>query len=401
MMKTNTRNSFFDLSLVALIWIVLLFQRMAINISNFQFSIGLIILYVFLALWIMRGEIVVNKKRLLYFLIVLSGISLSVLISSTYSDLFSIGSLLLLLGLYFPTIFTFKAGKQLIALKGFQATVLIFAVIGVTQFLLQFVGVPFRDWLSFIPTENIIYNYNYTIPISFGSSIYKANGVFPAEPSFFSQLVALSILIEIYVFQKYQRLLILLPALLLSFSGTGLILLAVGLLPLLFTLKWDKLLIIGTVMLITLSVFFYTGFASHTFNRIRELQDPNASGYIRFVSPYISYVQFFNDQGNTPAFWFGMGPGVSDDVMWNTITYLNPLMKLLIEYGLPGLLFFLYLIYIFFSGQSLWLALALFTVYAVLSGGLLTPQFTVLHFLVLVFHQKPMRVSLPQVFNKL
>jgi hypothetical protein len=326
---------------------------------------------------------------MLYFLIAISGISLSALVSSYYSKSFSIQSLLLLLGLYFPTIFTFKAGKQLIALKGFQMIILFIAIIGIVQFLLQFIGFPFRDWLSFIPAENIIYNYNYAIPISYGSSIYKSNGIFPAEPSFFSQLIALSIFIEVYVFQKYKRLLVLFPALLLSFSGTGLILLAVGLIPLLLTLKWNKLLIIGTITIITLSIFFSTGFAGYTFNRIREFQDPNTSGYIRFISPFTSYIQFFHEKGNTPVFWWGMGSGVSDDVAWNTPTYLNPLMKLLIEYGLSGLLFFSYLIYVFFSGQSLWLALTLFTCYSILSGGLLTPQITVLYFLILIFHKKP------------
>jgi hypothetical protein len=386
-MKIN-RNSFTDISLVALIWIVIIVQRMAIKISNYQFSIGLVIFYVFIAIWFVRGDIFVNKKRILYFLIVISGISLSALISSSYSKSFSIQSLLLLLGLYFPTIFTFMAGKQAVALKGFQMIILLIAIIGIAQFLLQLVGIPFRDWLNFIPADNVIYNYNYAIPISYGSSIYKSNGVFPAEPSFFSQLIALSIIIEIYAFQNYKRLLILFPALFLSFSGTGLLLLAVGLIPLLFSLKWNKLLIIGTITVITLSILFSTGFAAYTFNRIAEFRSPYASGYIRFVSPYTSYQQFFNEKGNTLVFWSGLGPGVSDDVNWNTPTYLNPLMKLLIEYGLSGLLFFIYLIYLFFSGQPLWLALSLFTAYAFLSGGLLTPQITVLYFLILFFHKR-------------
>jgi hypothetical protein len=387
-MKTNKQTSFLEISLVILIWIVILFQRIAINIANYQFSIGLIIFYLFLAIWIMRGEIFVNKRRMLYFLIAISGLTFSALISANYSKLFSILSFLLLLVSYLPTIFTFKAGNQRIALKGFQTIILVIAIIGIAQFLLQFAGIPFRDWLNFIPTGNIINNYNYAVPISYGNSIYKANGIFPAEPSFFSQLVALSILIEMYVFQKYKKLLILFPALLLSFSGTGIILLVVGLIPLLLTLKWDKLLIIGTIIVITLAIFFASGLATYTFNRIREFQDPNASGYIRFVSPFTSYMQFFNEKGSTPIFWFGMGPGVSDDVIWNTPTYLNPLMKLLIEYGLLGLLFFLYLIYVFFSSQSLWLAISLFTVFSILSGGLLTPQMTVLYFLILVLHRR-------------
>jgi hypothetical protein len=378
-----------EFSLVAVIWVVILFQRIAIKIANYQFSVGLIVLYIFLAIWIIRGEIFVNKKKILYFLIAMGGISLSALISSYYSELFSIQSLLLLVGLYFPTIFTFKAGKQPVALKGFQMVILLLAIIGIAQFLLQFVGIPFRDWLGFIPADNIIYNYNYAIPISYGSSIYKSNGIVSAEPSFFSQLIALSIFIEIYVFQKYAKLLILLPALLLSFSGTGLILLAVGLISLLRIIKWNKLIIIGLITVVSFSMFFSTGFAAYTFNRIREFQDPYTSGYIRFISPFTSYKQFFDEQGNSLAFWLGMGPGVSDDVTWKTPTYLNPLMKLLVEYGLPGLIFFSYLIYVFFSGQSLWLALSLFTGYAILSGGLLTPQITVLYFLILVFHRKP------------
>ena len=393
MTKTYNQNSFFEISLVALIWTVILFQRIAVKVSDYQFSVGLIILYLFMAVWVVRKEIFINRKKMLFFLVVAGGILLSALVASSYAGSFSVPSLLLLLGVYVLTIFEFGAGQQLAALKGFQAVMLIIAIIGIVQFLSQLVGIQFRDWLSFISQENIIYNYNYAIPISYGNSIYKSNGVFLAEPSFFSQLIALSIFFELYVFRKYIRLLILFPALLVSFSGTGLILLAVGLVPLLVKLKWNRLLVVGIISAIALSIFVNTGFAAHTINRIGEFQDPYASGYIRFISPFTSYQQFFREKGEAAVFWLGMGPGVGEDVVWSTPTYLNPLMKLLVEYGVPGLLFFLYLVYVFFSGQSFWLALTLFVTYAALSGGLLTPQITVLYFLILIFHRRPSAIT--------
>lgn len=376
-------------SLILLLLIIVLTQRLAINIADYQFSIGFIAFYIFLLIWLLQKKLLINKKRSFYFLLTTIGLLLSAWISSTYSISFSLPSLLLLLTLYFPTIFVLKPEQQNHALKGFQSIIFFITIIAILQFVTQFVGIPYRDWLSFIPNENIIRNFNYDIRISYNSQLYKSNGIFLAEPSYLSQLTAISILVEIYLFRRYFRLFFLFSAFFLSFSGTGIVLLAVGLLPLMFRLKIKTLMVVSVIIVTAFSIFFFSGFATYTLDRISEFQRPTSSGYIRFISPYVSYIQLFNEKNTSPEFWVGLGPGTSDEYNWNTATYLNSPMKLIIEYGIFGALFFSYITYIFFnSGTKTWLSLAAFVMYTFLSGGLLTPEIFVIYFLILFLHPK-------------
>lgn len=377
-------------SLAILLWLVILTQRIAIKISGYQFSAGMIVFFIFLFFWWVTKKLYIIQKRLVFFLVALCGILISAWVSSAYSNTFSIPSLLLLIGLYFLSIFTLRTGGQIVALKHFRTIMLISSLVGIFQFLTQLIGISFRDWLDFFPAENILENYNYAIPVSYGINLYKSNGIVFSEPSFFSQLISLAAIIEVYYFHKYWRLLILLPALLLSFSGTGIFLLAIGLLPLIFSTdprKWNKIVAFGSILLFFLILFSFSGLLPYTYSRISEFQSPGASGYIRFISPIISYNNFFLQEGNTAKLWFGLGPGVSEDYQWNPTIYPNTIMKLLAEYGIAGLLFFSYLVYIFFSGQPFWLSLSMFVMYALL-GSLLIPQIVVLYYVILILHRK-------------
>jgi hypothetical protein len=128
---------------------------------------------------------------------------------------------------------------------------------------------------------------------------------------------------------------------------------------------------------------------SYTYSRVVEFQSPGTSGYMRFISPITSYSDFFMTSGNTTTFWFGLGPGVSEDYAWPTKTYPNAVMKLLAEYGVGGMLFLIYLSYVIFSRRPAWLARAVFVMYALLSGSLLTPQVVVVYYVLLILHPIP------------
>jgi hypothetical protein len=391
-------NKKLKLSLLFLTLIIVLTQRLAINIADYQLSIGFIALYIFLLIWLLQKKLLINKKRTLYFFITAIGLLISAWISSSYSIAFSLPSLLLLLALYSPTIFIIKSSPQNTALMGFQSVIFFIAILGILQFFTQIIGIPYRDWLNFIPEENIIANFNYSILVSRGSNLYKSNGIFLSEPSFLSQFVALSILIEIYLFRRYLRLFVLVLAFALSFSGTGIILLTAGLFPLIFQLKIKTTLITGTITAIIFAAFFLSGYGTYTLGRVGEFQNPYSSGYVRFISPYVSYLQLFNEKNTSPELWVGLGPGASDQYNWNTITYFNSPMKLIVEYGIFGILFFLYITYVFFnSGTKNWLSLAAFIMYVFLSGGLLTPQIFVIYYLILFLHQKNGSKSITKV----
>src|SRR2546421_359958 len=56
--------------------------------------------------------------------------------------------------------------------------------------------------LEFLLGPFLIKNFNHVIPIAYGSSIFKSNGMFLAEPSFLSQAMALSFIIERLFFRR-------------------------------------------------------------------------------------------------------------------------------------------------------------------------------------------------------
>jgi len=372
---------------VLLLVIAVLGQRFAFNIIGMQIGVSFIAFYLFIIYGILSQQVVIRKKRFLLYLVSLTGLLIAVLITSYRSSYVSAFSFFLLIVLYFLSVFAFKENLEQIILTGFQRIILLIAIIGILQFITQLIGIPYRDWLSFIPDQNILGNYNYSIPIEYGSKLYKANGIFLQEPSTFSQLMALGILLELYLFKKYARLVVWLAALLVSFSGTGLVLVGVGLMPMIFRFEIKKLIVFSYIGVITIAIFIYTGFAIYTFNRVTEFENSGKSAYIRFIAPYVAYVNFLEERNNLVDQIFGLGPGASERHNWETLAHFNPPTKLVVEYGLFGILFFLYLIYIFFSHQPFWLAFSLFIMYTLLSGGLLTYQTTIFIYLLLTLHQ--------------
>lgn len=375
----------FSLGMMA---IALFGQRLALNLAGMQIGISFLVFCAFILVGVLSQQVLIQKERLLLFLGAVLGLLMAALSASNSSQYFSTQSLVLLLLLYFLSVFVFQDDLREIILNGFQTLVFVIAILGVLQFVTQLAGIPYRDWLSFIPSQNIIGNYNYNIPLEFGSHLYKANGIFLQEPSTFSQLVAVSILLEMYLFKKYTRLILWLAALLVSFSGTGLTLLGIGILPLVFKLEIKKIVIFSGIVGLAALIFAYSGFASYTVNRVGEFDNAGKSGYIRFIAPYVTYLDFLKEPGTTVSEVFGLGPGASDRYEWDTTAHFNPPMKLIIEYGLFGLLFYLYLMYIFFSRQPFWLSFALFIMYTFLSGSLLTYQTTILFFLLLTLHRE-------------
>ena len=68
--------------------------------------------------------------------------------------------------------------------------------------------------------------FNTVIPVQHGASLFKSNGFVFIEPSTFSQFLALAIVIELAVFHSMRRFALFALAYLVTYSGTGLIVLA-------------------------------------------------------------------------------------------------------------------------------------------------------------------------------
>ena len=356
--------------------------------------------------WRIKGQIQVEAKRLYLYLLV---ISLAIFVNSVsfqYSADFSVFSLIYLLILYFPVIFIFKNVNEANTLfKYYQRSMMIIGLIGILQFITQLIGVPYRDWLL-LSFPQFIGEFNTSIPLFRGSSLFRSNGLFLLEPSFYSQYLAIAILLDLFHFKYFKRLPIFLVAILLSFSGTGVIILLFGLIANIPRIPFRRIMFPGFLLVLILVSFFTSDFGSVTIDRLAEFGNQNSSAYNRFIAPFESFKFWYAESIN--VFIFGGGAGSIDSFrasIKGSIPVMHPnfFIKSYYEYGLVfGALLLLFVLYLFWGRKPVSkLSLPLFIMYAIVSSGLLNAQqlyFCYLLGMLFVFPKK--NLNLPKYDEK-
>src|SRR5271156_381607 len=172
------------------------------------------------------------------------------LIQSLQPETFSIPSMLLLAGLHLPYVFAVpRGGEGDRIVQFFLGVVTLLALLGIAQYALQFVvGSHFLFPIeNFVPSSFIVQHYNAQAALSYGSQVYRPNGVFMLEPSFFSQVLAVAIVAELCTLARAGRLAVFGFALLVSYSGTGMLVLAVCLPIYVVTRRRWEMLLLGVL----------------------------------------------------------------------------------------------------------------------------------------------------------
>jgi hypothetical protein len=254
-------------------------------------------------------------------------------------------------------------------------------------------GVPYVDLLAtVVPQSFLKEGYNTSYGVEWRSTIHKSNGIFFLEPSYFSRHAAISILIELLFLKKMHRLAVFIPALLISFSGTGMMILAFVAIPLLTRLKLKYTVTLSLLALMSFVVLLYSGFADHILRRGLEFSDSSSSGYSRFVAPGLCYSDFLH----TNDLWFGRGPGFAslfedDDPFLIRHFYSVTYAKLGMEYGLIGLLAFTVFAAnnFFHRSTSLIISAGLFFEYFIFVGGLMGAENVLFGYCLVMLFRKP------------
>jgi hypothetical protein len=225
---------------------------------------------------------------------------------------------------------------------------LVLAIAGILQFVAQFAGVSLFTFSTILPPRLLFEgNYNVVIPAGVGSLI-KSNGFFLLEPSIFSQTMAIALILEILTTRRILYLLTFIGALLLSFSGTGLLILGSFLLSVGFTQRGRGLKIVFASLLVLwlialLLLQFVPEFVNVFVTRFQEINQVGTSGYLRFITPFKLLHTVFD--ANEWAWLIGIGAGVAERIDLPFFFGANTPVKILVEYGIPGLLLYLALIF--------------------------------------------------------
>jgi hypothetical protein len=364
--------------LVGALLALTLLDRFGLRVSDaFSVPPALLALYGLVALMLASGAAELNPRAALGYLAVacVAGASFVVNASLGAAQYVSLQSLLLLMAVYAPLVFTLREGTAGPGLwrwlvQAYIGFALCLAVFGIAQFFAQFVVRP--AWL---------FDYTPLIPAPIrGSGVWntvnpagdwiKSNGFFLREASALSFEMAFALLCELSLSRRKWVMALLGAALVLTYSGSGLLALAVALL---FPLGRRTLLQLLTAAALAAAVFFLLRDPlnlEYTAGRVDEFASNRSSAYCRFIEPGV--VVLGQIDAHPWASLLGHGPGTLHKM---NDTCETTFAKAPFEYGLLGVLALAALVLgaLNRSRAPLRLRVAL-AVKWVLLGGLLAPE---------------------------
>jgi hypothetical protein len=293
--------------------------------------IGLILLYQFIS-----GKLLIQYDRLLWFLGFALTITCSLLLNFKSTMLTGYFQFML-----FYFLFTFRrpsSGDQYkTTLQAFQFLVMLLSCLAVMQLAAEFLGNGDRLMHFFGIFPDFLFGTAQVDRKDIGPMThFRSNGIFLTEASFLSQLTALGILIEVLEFRRPRYLLVLAVGFLLAYSGTGLMLLLLFL-PLIGLRDGRAglsalFVVIFALGLVATGIIDLSAFSG----RVGEFEDTRASGFSRFVGPFLLAAKQF-DTVSLEALLLGGGPGtVKNLIAFIPWAFPATWIKILYEYGIIG-----------------------------------------------------------------
>lgn len=217
------------------------------------------------------------------------------------------------------------------------------AILGIAQYVAQFVGVRiFSFMMTFPALKPILLEsfYNYNPIMSYGSDISRSNGFFFVEPSIFSQILALGMAVEFFIKNQLKYLPLYGLAYLVSFSGTGLLALGVSIAILTIAdRRYTSRILLFIVCLAALAVgiqLLLPDLFASLANRANEGGQSGSSAYARYFAQF-DFIGRYTDQVRS---LIGFGPGAMERSGFFFKGSGNAALKLFIDYGIIGLILF-------------------------------------------------------------
>ncbi len=395
--SVGTSEAGLDITLLAC---ALFLQRFSLSFGNSLMSLDVVPAAFILIHQFAKGRLLIQYDRALWFLAAALAVTSSLLLNFRSAML---PSYCLFVATYWLFTLTKPSDHDRYrrTLHGFQFLVAVLSCLAVAQFAAQFV-LDGRELIRFygVVPDFLFASFdtnraNTIIPVYDGSSLIKSNGIFLTEPSTMSQMAALGILIEVLEFQRPRYLILLALGLLLSYSGTGVMILLLFLplaglgrragLPVLFVL----LLVVGLSLtgIIDSSVFL---------SRVGEFESTGSSGFQRFVSPFWLAAEHIAT-APLSTLLLGSGPGTTDAFVATYTVWYSAMagtwIKMFFEYGVIGSFVFACFFASCFRGSPapklLIAALAFYFVF--LGGLLLNTAFLIMTIVLCTLHSPALR----------
>ncbi len=296
------------------------------------------------------------------------------------ADNFSIGSLALLVVVHLPYVFQQRRRQRPgdDVLQYFQRTALVIAGLGIAQYLLQFpLGARFVFPIeNLLPLDLTLGKYNSEAILYYGSDVRRANGIFMMEPSIFSQLTALGIVIEMATRKRLIWMALMTAGMLVSYSGTGVMLLGICLVyEGVSRQRWGLLMGAGAMIVLLGAIGLWPDLPMITrvIDRSSEFGQAGTSGSMRFVGGFALFEKLLWPDPFRAFFGYGAGSLATYATQSPMPVAEMLLFKVVFEYGLLGAAAYLGFLGICIFGSSAPKSVRLGVCVAVLIGGMYTP----------------------------
>lgn len=298
-----------------------------------------------------------------------------VTVTSPLHPAFSISAILYLIIIHMPFMLVVPVRRTfyLKLLRIFMIVGMIVATLVYVQWAQQLVGMRMISLEDYVPKPFLYVGYNYIQKINYFSQYYKPNAFLMLETSHTSQTLAIATLIELCLFRRLFVVAYMLIAQIITFGGTGMLLIVVTI-PFVLRYLSLRLVMAGVVVLpLALLVAAQAGVLDNALGRSAEFDKPGTSGNGRFVNHFVIAAKSASVDADHAL--FGIGAGQISPFVNDKTTVFLPLSKLTVEYGLPAaLLFFAWITYCFFTaGVPLVVTWPLLILFNLIGGTLLIP----------------------------
>ncbi len=299
-----------------------------------------------LAAWgLMRGTLALHRARLAIYLVLVALVVLGAAWEAVHPNHFNVPPIWPSLAQFlvltsFATLSFAHAVDEAAFFRAVNRLLVIIAIAGIVQFVAQFAGIRVFAFSDFLP-ERFLYEsgWNLKILVGIGETL-KANGFFLVEPSVFSQVMAIGIIIEVLSTRRLAVLALFAAGLLLSFSGTGwIVLVGFGVTAFVGLGRRGAVIGLGALLMLVFAfgamMVLAPDFAAAFSDRLAEFQTPGTSAHMRFITPFWLLQDVVAREPS--ALLVGIGAGASERLTLPYLYDVNTPVKIVLEYGVPAL----------------------------------------------------------------
>lgn len=314
--------------------------------SSFSISPALIALYFIVLAMVLTGTAVIDRRFLFMFIAVVCVSAISFVVNSSLADqqFSSISSLGLVVMVYLPFTLVMRpeiatADRWRRLMRWYIGFAMLLAVAGILQYCAQFFINPpwlfdFRDMIPQAIRGAGTYNTSNVV----GERL-KANGFFLREASGFSFMMSFALICEFGLFKRRLFMAVMALAMVLSYSGSGLLAIMVAVLVSINQKTVLRIAVVAVVGVFLAAALWDVLNLSYLAGRVSEFDSTHSSAYCRFIAP--GQVAFEQIDSERWSMLFGHGPGTTQKMFDICETTYG---KVIFEYGLTGLTAFSLLI---------------------------------------------------------